>query len=167
MTSDEIKKAWKCCTAKGDCADCPLSGKEGCTDTLSVETLAYINRLEAENSKHIKAIDELAEINIRHEEAVRKAKQDCLLCHKRQKERIKELEAEVERLKTGMKNLVDKQRLYKANVQATREYQIEQAKSEAIKEFGKLLIDNCQNGEISACDILDYVVEMVGESNDT
>lgn len=42
-----------------------------------------------------------------------------------------------------------------------------QIKSEAIKEFGKLLIDNCQNGEISACDILDYVVETVGESNDT
>lgn len=36
-------------------------------------------------------------------------------------------------------------------------------KSEAIKDFGKLLIDNSHNGVISVCDIPDYVVEMVGE----
>ena len=43
---------------------------------------------------------------------------------------------------------------------------VKEIKSDAIKEFGKLLIDKSKNGVISISDIPDYVVEMVGENND-
>ncbi|MBQ8893388.1 MAG: hypothetical protein IJ043_03155 [Clostridia bacterium] len=52
---------------------------------------------------------------------------------------INRQKAEIERLKSGCKKLVEKQNLYKENIQATREYQIEQAKAEAIKEFAERL----------------------------
>lgn len=65
---------------------------------------------------------------------------------------INQLEAEVERLKKVEANILDVMR-----------ENIEQTKSEAIKEFGKFLIDKSENGVISASDIPDYVVEMVGE----
>ena len=98
MTPDEIKKALECCVNQHtSCRECPLHYfSASCIIDLKTQALDYINELEVENSKHIKAIDELTEINIGHEEAVRKAKQACLLCHKRQKKRIKELESEVE-----------------------------------------------------------------------
>ena len=38
-------------------------------------------------------------------------------------------------------------------------------KADAIKEFGKFLIDKSENGVISISDIVDYVIEMVGENN--
>jgi hypothetical protein len=50
---------------------------------------------------------------------------------------VEEQQTEIERLKKGFKKLVEKQNLYKENMQATREYQIEQAKSESIKEFAE------------------------------
>lgn len=52
---------------------------------------------------------------------------------------INRQQAEIERLKAGMKKLVEKKRLYIENMQATREFQIEQAKSEARKEFAERL----------------------------
>lgn len=66
---------------------------------------------------------------------------------------INRLNAENERLKTGMKKLVDKQRLYKDNVQATREFQIEQAKSEAVKEFDEILKEDCLSCPLEKGDV--------------
>ncbi len=50
---------------------------------------------------------------------------------------INRQQAEIERVKSGCKRLVEKQNLYKENMQATREWQIEQAKAETIKEFAE------------------------------
>jgi hypothetical protein len=84
---------------------------------------------------------------------------------------INRLKADNERLKIGTKNLVDKQRLYKENVQATREFQIEQAKTEAHKEFAERLKANAvtvkigeQNCRVITVDGIDYLLkERVGE----
>lgn len=40
---------------------------------------------------------------------------------------------------------------------------LKQAKAEAIKEFGKLLIDKAENGIVCAMDIVDYVFEATQE----
>lgn len=86
-------------------------------------------------------------------------------------------QAEIERLKEGCKKLVEKQNLYKENMQATREYQIEQAKAEAIKEFAERLMEKSINTYrydyqndisihekyVTEKDIDNLVKEMVGE----
>ena len=71
------------------------------------------------------------------------------------REIVERQQEEIERLKEGFKKLNEKKKLYTENMQAIREYQIKQAKSEAIKEFGKLLIDKSKNGVISISDIPD------------
>ena len=45
-------------------------------------------------------------------------------------------------------------------VRAENEQEINQIKSEAIKEFAKYIIDKSQNGIIQVSDIHDYVKEM-------
>ena len=44
------------------------------------------------------------------------------------------------------------------------EYNIDVIKAEAVKEFGKLLIDKSQNGVIYVCDLPDFVKEMEGDA---
>ncbi len=41
--------------------------------------------------------------------------------------------------------------------------EIERVREEAIKQFGKMLIDKAERGIIHADDIPDYVVEMAGD----
>ena len=77
------------------------------------------------------------------------------------------LKSEIERLKSGCKRLVEKQNLYKENTQATREWQIETAKAEAIKEFAERL-RKCMGTDtryilISEFTLNNLVKETVGE----
>lgn len=52
---------------------------------------------------------------------------------------INRKQAEIEKYKNGIKKLIKKHQLYKDNMDATREYQLQQAKSEAIKELIALI----------------------------
>ena len=186
MTPDEIKKALECCVNQHtSCRECPLHYfSASCIIDLKTQALDYINELEVENSKHIKAIDELTEINIGHEEAVRKAKQACLLCHKRQKKRIKELESEVESI-TGkfdcqqqvyadLSKIIKTQKteidgLKSRNINNCRHWQKKYSslRDDIIKEFARKL--KCgvpqETGVIRCKDVDNLVSEMVGKSN--
>ena len=67
--------------------------------------------------------------------------------------RINQLEAEIERVTTSFpKTLKAIEKMYNT------------AKSEAIKEFAKFLIDKSEKGVISTSDIPEYVIEMVGDT---
>ena len=77
--------------------------------------------------------------------------------------------AEIKKYQKGIKKMMEKHRLYEANMDATREYQIVQAKVEAIKEFAERLIDIAvgnwkQNVSIATIDNL--VKEMTEQKND-
>ena len=82
---------------------------------------------------------------------------------------INRQQAEIERLKSGCKKLVEKQKLYKDNMQATSEFQIEQAKDEAIKEvLNRFDIEYCRVFSVPEISFMKefkrvFLKEMVGE----
>ena len=77
---------------------------------------------------------------------------------------INRQQAEIERLKKGCKKLVEKQKLYKDNMQATREFQIEQAKAEAIKEFAEKLCKGRASNDPVVIAVKAELKEMVGDT---
>lgn len=59
-TPDEIKKGLECCAEITGCAKCPYRG-EKCALTVSSDTLAYIQQLEAQIRKWISVKERLPE----------------------------------------------------------------------------------------------------------
>ena len=75
---------------------------------------------------------------------------------------INRLQAENEQLNAKLEKWLDKYN--DKNIEIVKlKHDIQTAKTEAYKELGKILIDKSENGVISASDIVDIVVEIVGE----
>ena len=75
---------------------------------------------------------------------------------------INRLQAENEQLNAKLEKWLDKYN--DKNIEIVKlKHDIQTAKTEAYKELGKILIDKSENGVISVSDILDIVVEIVGE----
>lgn len=129
-----------------------------CNRKLCEPALEIINRQKAE-------IDGLKQDTIpKLEWALKRANENGISLERENQE----LKAEIERLKAEADELAEEYNvlmLEKDKLFDEAKSLIKQAKAEAIREFGKFLIDKSKNGMVSIADIPDYVKEMTEGGN--
>ena len=156
MTDNEIIKAYGCCNLSdlGGCDECPCKQEGECiipTKGFDLEREVYsvLNRQKAE----IERLQKQVELGNEEIELLTKIFNDRT--------------AELQTAKLDIKQLhIDVERIENRRIKDCRSWQSKYSslRSEAFKEFAKLLIDKAENGVISIANLPEYVKEMVSDA---